>query len=84
MGKIIRFYVIRPKNTVEVWLINNKGLATGCRFVNVTKGHICPCNFENFGEAIKDMDKQVKEGKILKYIRLPDLISEPLKAEEVE
>lgn len=84
MGKIIRFYVIRPKDAVEVWLMNNKGLATGCRFVNVTKGHICPCNFENFGEAIGDMDKQIKEGKILKYIRLPDLISEPLETKKVE
>lgn len=84
MGRIIRFYVIRPKDAIEVWLMNNKGLATGCRFVNTTKGHVCPCVFENFGQAIGDMDKQIKEGKILKYIRLPDLISEPLKTEKAE
>ena len=84
MGKIIRFYVIRPKDVVEVWLMNNKGLATGCRFVNITKGHVCPCVFENFGQAIGDMNKQIKEGKILKYIRLPDLISEPLETKKVE
>lgn len=84
MGRIIRFYVIRPKDAVEVWLMNNKGFAAGCHFVNVTKGHICPCEFDNFESAIEDLNKQIKEGRLVSYVRLPDMLSEPLENKEAE
>lgn len=36
-------------------------------FVNLTKGHICPCKFNSIEEAILDLEKYVKNGKVLKY-----------------
>ena len=38
-------------------------------FVNLTKGHICACAFDSIDDAIADMDKQMKDGKIEQYYK---------------
>ena len=40
------FKVIRPKDTVYVGLYRRKD-TNECSFVNLTKGHICPCKFSS-------------------------------------
>ena len=34
-------------------------------YVNLTKGHICPCRFLSIEEAVKDMDRLKEEGKLI-------------------
>lgn len=64
--KIIKFLVIRPQDTVLVYLVKNK-LEDTYSYVNMTKGHICPCKFPSISDAIKDMDRLKEEGKIIRY-----------------
>lgn len=61
-----RYIVKRPKDTVEVLILPNKN-GSGYQYVNLTKGHICPCKFKTELEALRDMDKKVSEDKILYY-----------------
>lgn len=75
---IYRFSVTRPKDIVEVWLVRNKEKPHEFQFVNISKGHICPCKFKTFGEAVKDMSRLKSHGKIIHYERLPDFNFEPL------
>lgn len=37
------------------------------QFVNLSKGHICPCRFNTVADAVKDLDSYVKKGKIKRY-----------------
>jgi hypothetical protein len=68
---MLAFKVTRPKDTVIVLLMKNKIdevlSNTTWTFVNITKGHICPCKFRSIEDAILDMDRQIKTGKIIKY-----------------
>jgi hypothetical protein len=36
-------------------------------FVNLTKGHICPCRFDSIEDAVKDMDEKILNGEIVEY-----------------
>lgn len=45
-----RYLVTRPKDTVEVLILPNKD-GSGYQYVNLTKGHICPCKFKTSFEA---------------------------------
>jgi hypothetical protein len=63
------YLVIRPKDSVEVAILPR--VEDGkFSFVNLTKGHICKCKFNSVEEAIEDMEKQIKQGKVIKYIKL--------------
>lgn len=64
-----RYIVVRPNDNVEVLLLKNKEEDTWS-FVNVTKGHICPCKFSSIDAAIQDMDEHMKNGKIIGYVRI--------------
>ena len=66
------FKVIRPKDTVYVGLYRRKD-TNECSFVNLTKGHICPCKFSSVEEAIADMEKQKKRGSILSYVEIKQM-----------
>jgi hypothetical protein len=33
------------------------------RICNLTKGHICPCKFDTYEEAVKDIEQYEKDGK---------------------
>ena len=71
-GEMKRFLVKRPKDTVEVLILPNKD-GSGYQYINLTKGHICPCKFENEFNAIWDMQKKIDDGSVVEYQRLGDL-----------
>ena len=56
------YQVIRPKDTVDEALIKHK-IDGKLSYVNLTKGHICPCKFDSVKDALADMDKQILEGE---------------------
>lgn len=68
-GNLNYFRIFKPKEVVDVILVKHKGTEE-YSFVNLTKGHICPCRFKSFGEALADIEKRVKDGKILNYLLL--------------
>ena len=63
LNKII---VVRPKDIVTVLLLKHKN-TNEYSFVNLTKGHICPCRFKSINEAIKDLEERKKSGNIINY-----------------
>ena len=67
-----RYIVKRPKDTVEVLILPNKD-GSGYQYVNLTKGHICPCKFKTELEALRDMDKKVSEDKVLYYEEIEEI-----------
>lgn len=67
---IKKIKVIRVKDIVEVWIMKNKSDGT-YSFVNITKGHICPCRFSSVEEAINDLYRLQKEGSVIKFYELP-------------
>ena len=66
---MIVFRVNRPKDSVMVAIIPHKNNGK-YSFVNLTKNHICPCEFNNVDDAIADMDRLKSEGKIISYRRM--------------
>lgn len=66
-----RYIVKRPKDTVEVLILPNKD-GSGYQYINLTKGHICPCKFKTETDALRDMDKKVSEDKVLYYEEIKD------------
>lgn len=63
LNKII---VVRPKDIVTVLLLKHKN-TNEYSFVNLTKGHICPCRFKSIDDAIKDLEERKKSGNIINY-----------------
>jgi hypothetical protein len=65
------YLVERPnKDYVLVSIMKHKD-GSGFSFINFTKNHICPCKFETVDDAIADLEKGIREGKIIKYTRIP-------------
>jgi len=61
-----KFLVVRPQDIIEVAILPR--IKDGkYSFVNLTKGHICECKFDNIEEAIGDMNKQIELGKVISY-----------------
>lgn len=60
------FQVVRPKDSVKVLLLKHKAEG-GYSFVNLTKGHICPCRFHTEEDAIQDLESYKKRGDIIEY-----------------
>lgn len=65
----IKYLVVRPNDIIEVLLLKNRDEDTWS-FVNITNGHVCPCKFESIDNALEDMDRYVREGKIIRYQRV--------------
>ncbi len=63
------FKVIRPKDIVYVALYRHKD-TNKYSFVNLTKGHICPCKFNSIEEAIADIESQKMRGLVLNYTEI--------------
>lgn len=63
LNKII---IVRPKGIVTVLLLKHKNTEE-YSFVNLTKGHICPCRFKSIDDAIKDLEERKKSGNIISY-----------------
>lgn len=64
--KLNHFRVFKPSGTVDVLLLKHKE-TDEYSFVNLTKGHICPCRFRSMEEAILDLAERKKDGRIFNY-----------------
>lgn len=62
----MKFLVYRKDGIFEVLLLKHKSSNT-YSFINITKGHICPCIFDSKEEAIDDLENYKKSGRIIKY-----------------
>lgn len=51
----MRLRIVRLDDTVEVLILPHKNLGK-YSYINITKGHICPCMFNTVEEAIADLD----------------------------
>ena len=56
----------RQEDIIEVLLLPHKD-GSGYSFVNVTKGHICPCVFKTIEDVMKDLQHYVEIGKVKNY-----------------
>ena len=57
------------KDLCEVYILPHK--ETGkYSFVNITKGHICPCMFDTYEEALQDLKKKKKDNLIKGYWKI--------------
>lgn len=63
------YLVTRQKDNVLVSVMRNK-LDGTYSFVNLTKGHICPCRFDSIEDAIKDMKEKKDNGEIIDFINM--------------
>lgn len=59
------FYI----DTTEVTIMKHKDTGK-YSFINLTKCHICPCQFDSIEDAEKDLEKQINEGKIISYNKI--------------
>lgn len=72
MKKLNKFRIFKPTGIADVTgvtdviLVRHKGTQE-YSFVNLTKGHICPCRFKTFEDAVADIEDRIKDGKILSY-----------------
>lgn len=64
--KLNKFRIFKPSGIADVILVRHKGTQE-YSFVNLTKGHICPCRFKTFEDAVADIEDRMKDGKILSY-----------------
>ena len=65
INKMIKYKVTKNDGSIhDVLLIPIKGTSK-YHFVNITKGHICTCEFDNIEDAEKDIQKRL-EDKLLK------------------
>ena len=57
------------KDLCEVYILPHK--ETGkYSFVNITKGHICPCMFDTYEEALQNLENRKKDNLIEKYWKI--------------
>ena len=66
------YLVQRTNGNVIVSIMKNKSDNT-YSFVNLTKGHICPCRFDSIEDAVKDMDEKILNGEIVEYFMLEEM-----------
>lgn len=64
-----KWLVERQNDDVIVTIFENKSDNT-YSYINLTKEHICPCKFSSVEEALKDMDKKIEEGSIIRYVEI--------------
>lgn len=60
--------IIVHKNGIDldVLLLKHKGTEQ-YSFVNLTRGHICPCVFSSIEDAMKDLEERKAAGKLESY-----------------
>ena len=64
---VIMFRVHKKSGDAVVLLLPSKEKPVYYSFVNLTKGHICPCKFESIAAAIEDMESKKIAGEIISY-----------------
>ena len=62
----MKFVVYKETEVLDVLLLKHKGTDT-YSYVNLTKGHICPCVFNSIEEAIKDIEDRKSKGLLINY-----------------
>lgn len=55
--------VEKENETIQVTVLKHKE-SDQFSFVNLTKGHICPCKFDSYGDAMKELNQRLECGKI--------------------
>ena len=63
------YLVIRDKGNVVVSIMWNR-MDQSYHFVNLTKGHICSCDFNTVQDAIADMQEKKDNGEIIDFIEV--------------
>ena len=65
----MRLMFIREKDAVECLLLPHKD-GSEYSYINLTKGHICPCKFSTIDKALEDVvrNSKVKSFQILEEI----------------
>ena len=63
------YLVIRNKGNVVVSIMFNR-FNGSYHFVNLTKRHICSCEFETVWDAIDDMQSKKDNGEIIDFIKI--------------
>lgn len=66
---IKKFLVQRQNDCCKVAILKHKDKES-YSFINLTKQHICPCEFPSIDAAVKDMDRLIQEGKIKSYTEI--------------
>ena len=67
---MIKYNVLKPDGSVnEVLLLKVKN-TNKYRYVNLTKGHICVCEFDSVELAEEDMNKRLQGGLLIAYTKL--------------
>lgn len=59
----MKLRVYKKSGIYDIRLLRNK-LDGTWTFVNLTKGHICPCKFTTQKEALDDLQRYLNSGKI--------------------
>lgn len=62
----MKIRVYRTDYIAEILLIPHK-LSGKYSFVNLTKGHICPCTFDTVEDALKDLEDRKKKNLLISY-----------------
>lgn len=63
------YLVVRDKGNVVVSIMVD--VHNECyRFVNLTKGHICSCEFKTLLDAVNDMQSKKDSGEIIDFIKI--------------
>lgn len=70
---MIRYNVLKLDGSInEVLLLPIKN-TNKYRFVNITKGHICTCEFDSIELAEQDIEDRLTKGLLLSYIKTNQL-----------
>lgn len=70
-NKIKRLVIERDKDKVVMLLLPNKD-GRGYQYINLTKGHICPCVFPTMSAAFEGLKKFQNLKKIKSWEEIPD------------
>ncbi|MEG1585980.1 MAG: hypothetical protein RR346_03820 [Bacteroidales bacterium] len=53
-------------NVIRVIILPHKDTGK-YSFINMSKGHICPCQFDSIDDAMVDLESKLQAGSILGY-----------------
>lgn len=63
------YLVVREKGNVIVSIMFSE-FSGNYHFANLTKGHICSCEFETVFDAVNDMQNKKDNGEIIDFIEI--------------
>ena len=58
------YKLTRPEDTIFVSIMKRKD-NNKYSFINLSKEHICSCQFETIKDALQDLNNYIKKGKVL-------------------